>query len=210
MSLSGQGLLKMESTGLSEAEVAVVSGPVAINPDREFVARARAGDLAAFDELIRRHERGLFGYVYRMCGNRADAEEMAQQALVRAWLALSGFRGDSSFKTWLYRIATNLCINRVTRRKPLVEIPETLPAPDTDEPEEVFRRRKLEGLVQEALSHLPNDQRSAIVLATYQDMSYKEIARTIGKTPKAVDSLLVRARRNLRKLLEPARAKGQI
>jgi len=178
--------------------------------DQEFVERARAGELGAFDELVRRHQRPLFGYVYRMCGNRADAEELVQQALIRAWQGLAGFRGQSSFKTWLYRIATNLCINRVTRRKPLVEIPEELPAPQSDEPAAVHRQRVVDEVVQHALDQLPKDQRAALVMVTYDDMSYQEVAHALGKTAKAVDSLLVRARRNLRKLLEPAREKGKI
>jgi len=201
-----------EPAGLSAPARGVVSQPVTVfeDQDRELVRRAVGGELEAFDELVRKHQRPLFGYVYRMCGNRADAEEVVQQALIRAWQGLAGFRGQSSFKTWLYRIATNLCINRVTRRKPLVELPEELPAPKSDEPAAAHRQRVVDELVQHALEQLPKDQRAALVMVTYDDMSYQEIAHALGKTAKAVDSLLVRARRNLRKLLEPARAKGQV
>ncbi len=198
--------------GLFPAERPLLSGSVTRlpDPDSELVGRAAGGELEAFDELVRRHQRPLFGFVYRMCGNRADAEEMVQQALIRAWQGLAGFRGQSSFKTWLYRIATNLCINRVTRRKPLVEIPETLPAPQADEPEETLRRKVIDELVQAALDKLPSDQRAALVMVTYDELSYNEVAQALGKTPKAVDSLLVRARRNMRQLLEPARQRGQL
>jgi RNA polymerase sigma-70 factor, ECF subfamily len=201
-----------EATGLSASAPPLVSGPVTLlpDPDTDLVRRAAQGELESFDALVRKHQRPLFGYVYRMCGNSPDAEEMVQQALIRAWQGLKGFRGQSSFKTWLYRIATNLCINRVTRRKPLVEIPETLPAPRTDEPVETLRRKVVDELVQQALDKLPADQRAALVMVTYDDLSYKEVAHALGKTPKAIDSLLVRARRNMRELLEPARAKGQI
>ncbi len=178
--------------------------------DAELVARAKQGDLAAFEDLVREHQKRLFAYVYRMLGNPAEAEELVQQAFVRAWKGLAGFRGRSSFKTWLYRIATNLSINKVKRRKPTVELPETLTGPVRDEPDEQYRRKQRAELVRAALDTLPADQRSALVLATYEDMSYREIARAMGKTERAVDSLLFRARTNLRKALEPARRSGVV
>jgi RNA polymerase sigma-70 factor (ECF subfamily) len=178
--------------------------------DRELVDRAQAGDLAAFEELVRRHQQGLFSYLYRMCRNSSDAEEMAQAAMVKAWEKLGGFRGASSFKTWLYRIGTNLCFNLRTRRKPTEELSETMAAPDCERPEQAYQQRVREEAVRTALAGLPNDQRAALVLSVYQDMSYKEIADALGKTVRAVDSLLFRAKTNLRKALAGDRAKGVI
>jgi RNA polymerase sigma-70 factor (ECF subfamily) len=174
------------------------------------VLRAQAGELAAFEELVRRHQRGLFSYLYRMCRNSSDAEELAQAAMIRAWEKLDGFRGASSFKTWLYRIGTNLCFNLRTRRKPTEELSETLAAPDAARPDQAFQQKVREAAVREALSGLPADQRAALVLSVYQDMSYKEIAETMGKTVRAVDSLLFRAKTNVRKALAEDRAKGVI
>lgn len=176
--------------------------------DRELVERARQGDTAAFEGLVLKYQGPLFSYLYRMCLDRNEAEEMAQAALVKAWQGIKGFQGRSSFKTWLFRIGTNLAINRVQRRRPTCEIPETLPAPEEEEPQESFRRRQREEVVQAALKQLPADQRSALVLCTCEDMSYQEIARSMGKSVRAVDSLLFRARQNLRRILEPARQKG--
>jgi RNA polymerase sigma-70 factor (ECF subfamily) len=178
--------------------------------DRELVARAQSGDMAAFEELVRRHQHGLFSYLYRMCRNTSDAEELAQAAMVRAWEKLAGFRGASSFKTWLYRIGTNLCFNLRTRRKPTEELFETMAAPDSARPEQVFQQKVREEVVQRALARLPADQRAALVLSVYQDMSYREIADTMGKTVRAVDSLLFRAKTNVRKALAEDRAKGII
>jgi RNA polymerase sigma-70 factor (ECF subfamily) len=178
--------------------------------DREFVARARSGDMAAFEELVRRHQQGLFSYLYRMCRNTSDAEEMAQVAMVKAWEKLGSFRGASSFKTWLYRIGTNLCFNLRTRRKPTEELLETMAAPDAARPEQVFERKVREEVVQQALARLPPDQRAALVLSIYQDMSYREIAETMGKSVRAIDSLLFRAKTNVRKALAEDRAKGII
>jgi RNA polymerase sigma-70 factor (ECF subfamily) len=178
--------------------------------DRDLVDRAQAGDLAAFEELVRRHQQGLFSYLYRMCRNSSDAEEMAQAAMVRAWEKLGGFRGASSFKTWLYRIGTNLCFNLRTRRKPTEELSETMAAPDCEGPEQVYQQRVREAVVWTALAGLPNDQRAALVLSVYHDMSYQEIAHTMGKTVRAVDSLLFRAKTNVRKALAEQRSKGVI
>jgi RNA polymerase sigma-70 factor (ECF subfamily) len=174
------------------------------------VLKAQAGDMAAFEELVRRHQRGLFSYLYRMCRNTSDAEEMAQAAMIKAWEKLSGFRGASSFKTWLYRIGTNLCFNLRTRRKPTEELVETMAAPSAEQPEAALRQKVREEKVRAALACLPEDQRAALVLSVYQDMSYREIAETMGKTVRAVDSLLFRAKTNVRKALAEDRAKGVI
>lgn len=175
--------------------------------DRELVRRARSGDLSAFEELVRRHQRGLFSYLYRMTGSPADAEELAQQAMVKAWQALKGFRGGSSFKTWLYRIGINLALNRRSRTRPTEELTELIPA-DEGDPAEEFRQRQRDAAVQAALEGLPNDQRTALVLSVYEEMSYSEIGAAMGRSVRAVDSLLFRAKQNLRRLLEPARQKG--
>jgi len=184
--------------------------PQPVTEDRDLVLRAQAGEMAAFEELVRRHQHGLFSYLYRMCRNSSDAEEMAQAAMVKAWEKLAGFRGASSFKTWLYRIGTNLCFNLRTRRKPTEELSETMTAPDRERPEQAFRQKVREEVVQRALARLPDDQRAALVLSVYQDMSYREIAETMGKTVRAVDSLLFRAKTNVRKALAEDRAKGII
>jgi RNA polymerase sigma-70 factor (ECF subfamily) len=181
-----------------------------VTDDRELVQRAQAGDTAAFEELVRRHQRGLFSYLYRICRNTSDAEEMAQAAMVKAWEKLGGFRGASSFKTWLYRIGTNLSFNLRTRRKPTEELTEMMAAPDAERPEAAYRQKVREDAVRNALERLPADQRAALVLSVYQDMSYREIADTMGKTVRAVDSLLFRAKTNVRKALAEDRAKGVI
>ncbi len=182
--------------------------PTSQTVERELVLRAQNGDLDAFEKLVVKYYRPLFSYVYRMCTDYNETEEIVQSALVKAWQGIKGFQGRSSFKTWLFRIGTNLAINRATRRKPVCEIPETLPAPESAEPQEAYRSRQREALVRAALERLPADQRSALVLCVYEDMSYEEIARSLGKTVRAVDSLLFRARQNLRKILGPARDKG--
>lgn len=178
--------------------------------DGELVAQAQAGDLSAFDELVRRHHGQIYCYLYRACRNRSDAEEMTQESFVKAWEGLKGFRGAASFKTWLYRIATNLSINRLSRRKPQDPLSEDLPASRRDEPEEALRQRVRSESISRALAGLPADQRSALVLSIYEEMSHEEIAAAMGRSPASVNSLLYRARIGVREALGAARARGLI
>jgi len=181
---------------------------VSQSDDRLLVERSQAGDTAAFEQLVKEHQGALYCYLYRTCRNSAEAEEMTQESLVKAWEGLSGFRGNASFKTWLYRIATNLCINRLSRRKPLDPLPDSLPARQQDEPEQAFRQRVLGECISAALEQLPSDQRSALVLSVYEEMSYDEIARMLGRSLASVNSLIYRARIAVRRSLAEARQRG--
>ncbi|MEO0074277.1 MAG: sigma-70 family RNA polymerase sigma factor [candidate division WOR-3 bacterium] len=176
--------------------------------DAELVEQAKSGNLSAFEELVTRHQRGLYNFLFRMTGEVAAAEELTQTALVRAWTGLSGFRQASSFKTWLYRIGANLAMNYRLRTRPAEELTESIPAPESRQPEVEYLRHRRERIVREALSKLPADQRLALVLSVYEGQSYKEIAAVMKRSVRAVDSLLFRAKQNLRRLLQPARDKG--
>jgi RNA polymerase sigma-70 factor (ECF subfamily) len=171
------------------------------DPDAALVRAALAGDLSAFDTLVVRHQDSLFASLVCMTGNRSSAEELAQAAFVRAWEKLASFRREARFKTWLFRIAHHLCLNYLTRTRPTVELTEDFTAGSEHEPAEQLRRRRLAERVQSALNQLPPEQRTCIVSATYEDLDYREIGRRIGRSVRAVDSLLVRARRNLRRAL---------
>jgi RNA polymerase sigma-70 factor, ECF subfamily len=181
-----------------------------VDPDGLLVEGAQQGNLSAYEDLVRRHRDALFGYLRRMAGDPGVAEELAQATFVRAWESLGGFRREAWFKTWLFRIAHSLCVNRLTRNRPTAELREDMADPSGGEPPEALRRRRLSGVVESALNQLRPDQRACLVLAVYEEMSYQEISRAIGKSPRAVDSLLVRARRELRRLLEPARRSGLV
>lgn len=178
--------------------------------DRQLAGQAQAGDLAAFDELVRRYHGMIYCYLYRTCRNSADAEEMTQESFVKAWEGLKGFRGAASFKTWLYRIATNLCINRLSRRKPHDPLSEDLPAARRDEPEESLRQRVRSECIGRALAGLPADQRSALVLSIYEELSHEEIAQAMGRSSASVNMLLYRARIAARRSLASDRERGLI
>lgn len=173
--------------------------------DVELVRQARQGELAAFDELVERHSRPLYCYLWRMCRDSAEAEELAQAAFVRAWEGLAGFRGDASFRTWLYRVATNVCINRTMRRRRTEPLDEELPARCADEPEQVYRQRALHERLAAVIGALPADQRSALLLFAYDEMSYFEIAEVMGRSAAAVNALIYRARLAVRAAMEDER-----
>ncbi len=176
--------------------------------DHDLVAQAQAGDMAAFEQLVKEHQGPLYRYLCRMSRNASDAEEMMQETFIKAWQSIRGFRGQASFKTWLFRIAANLCINRLTRRRPTVELLESAPADPSAEPEEVFRRKVRQAAIEAALVRLPVDQRSAVLLLVYDEMTYEEIADAMGRSLASVNALLYRARMALRGYLADARGKG--
>jgi RNA polymerase sigma-70 factor (ECF subfamily) len=173
--------------------------------DGELVVRAQGGEMGAFDELVLRHTRPLYCYLWRMCRNQAEAEELAQEAFVRAWEGLGRFRRQASFRTWLYRLATNLCLNRLTRTRRLAVLDETLAGPQASEPEQVHTQRVQSEMVQAALLALPADQRAALLLYAHDEMSYEEIAEVMGRTAASVNALIYRARGAVRKAMGDAK-----
>ncbi len=171
--------------------------------DAELVARARDGeDLAAFEELVRRHRDAAYRVALRICRNGADAEDVTQEALVRAWRSLGAFRGDARFSTWLYRIVTNLALNRVTRRREdaTAEVPEPPGGSELDPALRAEAGERLEVVV-EALDALTPDQRACLVLREVEGLSYEELADVLDTTVQAVKGRLFRARSEIAAVL---------
>ncbi|MDP8970096.1 MAG: RNA polymerase sigma factor [Actinomycetota bacterium] len=167
-------------------------------PDDELVVRARdRGDPGALDALVRRHRDTAYRVALRVCLNPADAEDVAQDALVRAWRSLPAFRGESSFGTWLYRIVTNLALKRVSRRREdaVAEPPEP-PGPDLDPARRVEERERLAVAIA-ALQRLTPEQRACWTLRELEGLSYGQLAEVLGLTVPAVKSRLFRARSEL-------------
>ena len=171
------------------------SGPAfAVFDDAELLARARGGDVGAFEEVIRRNYGMLFSVARGICGRDADAEDAVQETFVRAWRALATFRGDSQVSTWLYRIATNTSLSLVTRRKEGVssDVPDR-PDP-TSSPDGTVEGMERVAVVQRALADLSEDARAAFVLRDVQGLPYEEIAETLDVSLSAVKSRIFRAR----------------
>ncbi|MEO0085690.1 MAG: sigma-70 family RNA polymerase sigma factor [candidate division WOR-3 bacterium] len=187
-------------------QVAVPALPVS---DLELVRRFQAGKVEAFEELVRRYERKVYNITYRMLGNEQDASEAMQDAFMRAYRFLGRFQFKSSFFTWLYRIATNVCLTRLRKRKP----PETVSLdepggesgdvpfeiPDSKgSPEEVFRQKALREKLQAAVDGLPEEYRAVVVLRDLEGLSNEEASKVLKVSVPAVKSRLHRARLMLR------------
>ena len=169
--------------------------------DREAVEACQGGEREAFDRLVERYQRDVYRLCYRYVNNHEDANDMAQEVFIKAYRALGRFRGDSSFSTWLYRIAVNTCLNfRASRRPPGEELPEGLPdaseaVGDQLEREDQARR------VREAVHRLPEKQRATLILKIYNDLTHQEVAVILGSTVGTVKANLFHALGNLRRIL---------
>ncbi len=170
--------------------------------ESELLERLRAGDRQAFSLWVAEHQRQLFAVVWRYVKNDSDAQDVVQAAFIRAWQGLPTFRGDSSLRTWLYRIAINLALNhtRDARGRPSGEIPEHTASPDLPA---VARLEELE--MQERLSaavaELPKKQRLVVELRVQQDMSFREVADVVESTEDSAKANFHHAIKRLRTLL---------
>jgi RNA polymerase sigma-70 factor (ECF subfamily) len=168
--------------------------------DATLVARARQGDEAAFEQLVRRHQRYVLSVAYRVLGDYAEAEDMTQEAFVRAWRGLSGFRGQAQFKTWLYRIVHNLCLNRLPglQRELLQAEPleEVLPSSAPSVPSR-FEAQERMAFLHAELDRLPEKYRLVLTLRYLQHLSYDEISTILGVPIGTVKTHIHRARRML-------------
>jgi RNA polymerase sigma-70 factor (ECF subfamily) len=151
--------------------------------DLELVQEVRNGRRQAFTELMRRYQQRVYWVTRRIVGNHADADDVAQETFVKAYLALGDFRGDSGFFTWLYRIAVNLSLNALRKRQVVNYLQESallskfLPA-DSD-PSRDVEEQQLDSILQKAIATLPEKQRAVFVLRYYEELSYEEIGRIL-------------------------------
>jgi RNA polymerase sigma-70 factor (ECF subfamily) len=171
--------------------------------EAELIARAQQGDRGAFGRLVRRHRGGVINVVYRMCGDANLADEAAQEAFIRAWQHLPGYRPRSPFRNWLYRIATNAARDALRREVGTVDIDTISVTDSTQGPQAAAEAQELGERVQQAVLSLPPASRAVLVLREYEGLSYKEIADTLGIPMGTVMSRLNYARNLLRESLGP-------
>lgn len=166
--------------------------------ERDLLARSRAGDLDAFELLVRTHQDRIYNVAYRITGNHEDAADAAQDAFVRAYQALARFREDAAFSTWLYRIATNAALDLVRRRPAALHVELSADHPAPGGPELEAHRREIHRRIHAALGRLPAEFRTAVVLRDFHGLEYEQIARILQVPIGTVRSRLSRAREVLR------------
>jgi len=160
-------------------------------------------DANAFAELVRRYQGRLYRLAYRMLGNAEEAQDATQEAFLRAYRALSSFRLDASFSPWMYRIATNVCLDMLRSRRPQASLDESpLDPPATLSVEGAVAERERLRAVAEAVGRLPVGLRTVFLLRHEAELSYEEIAQTLGLPLNTVRTRLFRARNALKELLK--------
>lgn len=187
-------------------------------PDEKLVEVLVAGDKSAFDILVQRHKARLYNYLLRLTRDPSDAEEVTQEALVRAYVHADKYRNIAKFSTWLYTIATNLVRNRIRKSKSApkffslsfgrgdddsderepIDLPDDSPLPDR-----AVEKSELQALVGKAVERIPSKYREAFVLREINHFSYEEIAEITGLKLGTVRSRINRGRTHFREILEP-------
>lgn len=185
--------------------------------DFALVQRCQRGELDAYEVLVMRYQQRIYNVIYGIVRNAGDAEELCQEAFVKAWRSLKNFKGDSSFYTWIYRIATNLGIDKKRRaaRHGTVGFDDALksdddPVADTLASKEVTPRKhaergELRAAIDAAIEKLSPEHRAVFVLYELEGMDYKDIAKKVGCSLGTVMSRLHYARLNLQKMLKEMR-----
>ncbi len=190
------------------------------NPDTELVRRAKAGDLEAFEALTTRYEQRVFSLAMRVLRQEQDAEDVTQQTFLSVLENLSGFRGEASFATWLFRIATHAALKVIRKRKGLKTISleeategqdgvDSVPHPEfiadwRQSPEQLVQKREIQRLLDEALANLDEKHRLVFLLRDVEGLSVKETAEALGLSEANTKVRLLRARLQLREHLTRA------
>jgi RNA polymerase sigma-70 factor (ECF subfamily) len=180
----------------------------------ELMTRIAKGDDKAFETLVSRHQTSVLNLIYRYIGDRTQAKDLAQEVFIRVWKSAKTYKPEAKFTTWLYRITANLCFNELksSRRKKWFSfnrfdedgehtLEETL-ADSAPSAEDLLLEKERTRQISDALQSLPDNQRMALVLKRYDDLSYQEIAQVLGCSVSAVESLLFRAKRTLQEKLK--------
>jgi len=173
--------------------------------ESRLIQRASNGDAAAFNSLMGMHERRMYAVALRMCGNPEDAQDCLQEAMLRVYRAISGFKAQSSFSTWVYRITMNTCLDELRKRKnrPNTSLDSLLdsgwsPIDRGESPERRTMRREMRRSLMACMSELPDDMRAAVLLRDVQGYSYDEIASMLNVNVGTIKSRISRGREKLR------------
>jgi RNA polymerase sigma-70 factor, ECF subfamily len=193
------------------------------DPDVRLMVQVRGDIAGAFETLVERYQNRLVGILFHLVGNREEAEDLCQEVFLRIYKARKGYRPRAKFSTWLFTIANNLALNHLRSKGRNPSVPIGSPVTNSEAvasvaqqlssregtPSAQMRQTELADLVRDALSVLNEDQKLAVLLNKFEEMSYAEIGDVMGRSSAAVKSLLARARNQLREQLEPYLLTGQ-
>ncbi len=176
--------------------------------ERALIDKAGRGDSWAFEQLMQAQEGRMYAVAFRMCGNREDAQDCMQEAMIRIYRAMNTFKGQSSFSTWVYRITMNSCLDELRRRKSrqatsldaMLEV-GFAPSDEDDTPERYSLQTEQKRALEQAIASLPEDMRAAVVLRDLQGLSYEEIADALSTNVGTIKSRISRGREKLRQIL---------
>lgn len=187
------------------------------NIDDEFIADFIAGKASAFEKTLKLYKELVLNIAYRFLQDRTEAEDVAQEVFLRVYRSAKTYKPRAKFSTWLYKITANVCLNRLREKKRFTNdfqkggpdlcgeyaSPLNSPVNPASHPSEEFEKKEMQKIVKAALQVLPPNQRLAVIFKKFQGLSYQEIADILDCSIPAVDSLLQRAKNNLRKALSP-------
>ncbi|MCR5445493.1 MAG: RNA polymerase sigma factor [Bacteroidales bacterium] len=171
--------------------------------DRQIVEAVLAGDTRKYAEIVNRYQQHVANLTYKLCGNRLDIEEVTQQVFVELYMALPRFRFDSKLSSFIYRITVNIVCKMMNKSKRFIsaDAMENLPeqrSEDLNAQQQIIHNEQLQQL-RVAIGHLKDEQRTALVLYTFEDFSYQQIADVMQCSLSKVESLIFRAKKNLAK-----------
>jgi RNA polymerase sigma-70 factor (ECF subfamily) len=185
------------------------------DPDARLMLRFKDGDTEAFEQLFSRHTRAMINFAYRFVRNRELAEELAQEIFLRVYEGAAGYHARAKFTTWLYRIATNVCLNEIRRPhfRAAFQSPANVRLRDDEagsvgvearnEPVKRLELQAISRALKQALEQIPETQRIAFILNKYEELPYAEVAEVMRISEKAVKSLIHRAKETLAEKLKP-------
>lgn len=179
--------------------------------DIDLILRVQSGDESAFSEILKRYYSKILNYVYRYTNNRETSEDLTQEIFMRVHRSVKNYRPEAKFSTWLYKIATNLCLTEVSTRSrkhasSLDEIQEKVGSLEdikSVDQADVRYRSEIKEIIFEAMNTLSENERSAIMLCKYEQLSYEEVAQTLDCTVGAVKTYVYRGRMKLIEKLKP-------
>jgi RNA polymerase sigma-70 factor (ECF subfamily) len=179
--------------------------------DIELMRRVKSGDNSAFTELMKRHYKSIMNYIYRFTNDRNDSEDLAQEVFLRVYRSVNEYKPRAKFSTWLYKIATNVCLTEIKlkgrmNKVSLDEIQENKQdIGDSNSPTgyDLIEKREIKDSIFQALNSIPENERISIILCKYEGLSYDEVAGVIGCTVGAVKTYIHRGRMKLIERLKP-------